>query len=298
MTQRNDLLPKFAAGGISCCILSAILNPFDLTKVRLQISNQLQKQVVEKHFLRAFADTAKDIVKKEGVLVLWTRGLAPSMLREGIYSSIRLGLYDPIRDHLVKDDKTHIPLSKKILAGFLSGGLGACMVNPADLVKIRFQGELGPSKYKHTFDAFNQIYKQEGVKNGLYRGVGATTLRAGVLTSAQMSSYDHSKYLILKHGLMVDGPQLHFLCAGISGLVATICTSPVDVIKTRIMHDKGNLYKNSMDCLIKTIRVEGMTAMFKGFLPNYLRLGPHLALSLPLYEQLRKLFGVGTLHSQ
>lgn len=29
----------------------------------------------------------------------------------------------------------------------------------------------------------------------------------------------------------------------------------------------------------------------KGWTPNYLRLGPHFILSIPLYEQLRRLFG-------
>jgi hypothetical protein len=79
--------------------------------------------------------------RNEGVLTLWKRGLVASMLREGSYSSIRMGLYGPIRSKLVNDEK-EVPLSKKILAGLLSGGIGSCFVNPTDVVKIRIQGEI------------------------------------------------------------------------------------------------------------------------------------------------------------
>uniref|UniRef100_A0A0A9G2P9 ADP,ATP carrier protein n=1 Tax=Arundo donax TaxID=35708 RepID=A0A0A9G2P9_ARUDO len=34
------------------------------------------------------------------------------------------------------------------------------------------------------------------------------------------------------------------------------------------------LYRNSYDCLVKTVRREGVTALWKGFLPTSARLGP------------------------
>lgn len=34
------------------------------------------------------------------------------------------------------------------------------------------------------------------------------------------------------------------------------------------------IYKNSIDCLCKTIKSEGVLAMYKGLLPTYLRIGP------------------------
>jgi hypothetical protein len=34
------------------------------------------------------------------------------------------------------------------------------------------------------------------------------------------------------------------------------------------------LYNGVVDCLKKTIKSEGVTALYKGFIPNYARLGP------------------------
>ena len=117
-------------------------------------------------------------------------------------------------------------------------------------------------------------------------------LRAALLTAGQMASYDHSKYLLKKYGLLEEGVPLHiaylpfavismclskpFLFSGslVSGLSATTASIPADVIKTRVMNDRGK-YKNSIDCLIQTLRSEGPRALFKGWLPAYFRLGPH-----------------------
>jgi len=36
----------------------------------------------------------------------------------------------------------------------------------------------------------------------------------------------------------------------------------------------GSMYKNSIDCLRQTVKAEGFFALYKGFLPVWLRLGP------------------------
>jgi len=80
----------------------------------------------------------------------------------------------------------------------------------------------------------------------------------------------------------------------VSGVVTTTASSPVDVIKTRIMNartDQSGLYKGPLDCLIKSLKYDGLMVLFRGWVPNYLRLGPHFVFSLPLFEQLRRFFG-------
>jgi hypothetical protein len=219
------------------------------------------------------------------------------MLREASYSSIRLGLYEPARSIIAPGKSvTEISLWQKILAGFVSGGVGSAIANPTDLIKIRFQARRPeqPKTYRNTFDAFIQIYRTSGLA-GLYKGVIPTTLRAAVLTSAQLSSYDHTKIQLRKLDLLPDGPIIHFLASFVSGLVTTTATSPVDVIKTRVMNATHGEYTGPLDCLLKLLRTEGPRALFRGWVPNYLRLGPHFIISLPLYEQLRSLLGAGYL---
>lgn len=205
----------------------------------------------------------KVIWVEEGVAGYY-RGITASMMRELSYSSLRMGLYEPAR-HLIVGDETksghEIKLWQKIAAGLISGAVGSSIANPTDLVKIRFQSWMPgqPRPYKHTIDAFVTIYKDAGL-SGLYRGVSATAARAAVLTSAQLSSYDETKWIMRRWGF-ADGYLVHLTAAVVAGLVTTTATSPVDVIKTRVMNDKGGMYKGSLDCFIKTVKSEGVRGM-------------------------------------
>lgn len=58
-------------------------------------------------------------------------------MRESIYSSLRLGLYEPFKRMLGASDRSNTPFWKKFLAGGMSGFLGAALANPTDLLKVR-----------------------------------------------------------------------------------------------------------------------------------------------------------------
>lgn len=62
------------------------------------------------------------------------------------------------------------------------------------------------------------------------------------------------------------------------GLAGALASNPVDVVRTRMMNQRvlaGNpLYKGTLDGLMQTWKNEGFFALYKGFWPNWLRLGP------------------------
>lgn len=50
---------------------------------------------------------------------------------------------------------------------------------------------------------------------------------------------------------------------------------------------RGLLYRGLVDCFIKMWRTEGIHGFFKGFMPNYTRLGPHTVLCFVFWDALR-----------
>ena len=58
---------------------------------------------------------------------------------------------------------------------------------------------------------------------------------------------------------------------------------------SRLYNQNGNLYKGVLDCALKTIRTEGVLAIYKGFLPHLARILPHTILTLSLAEQTNKM---------
>jgi solute carrier family 25 uncoupling protein 27 len=81
-----------------------------------------------------------------------------------------------------------------------------------------------------------------------------------------------------------------------SGLSATILSCPADVVKTRMMNQAAGVavYRNSLDCLTKTVKAEGAMALWKGFFPTWTRLGPWQFVVWVSYEQFRRLTGLSS----
>eukprot|EP01080_Neovahlkampfia_damariscottae_P005495 gene5495-9312_t len=283
---------KLLAAGSSASFVTLLFNFSDHTKVRLQVQNNNNKKLYN-----SFVDAWIKIGKQEGIGVLFGRGLTASLIREMSYSSVRIGMYDTIKAILPKTKSGDSSLINKILAGATTGAIGSSFVNPCDLIKVRqqavFPGEKMP--YKNFFTAVRDIVKQDGFR-GLYQGVGPTIVRAAVVTASQMGAYDHSKQHFLNNG-WDDNFKLHLMSALIASVNMAFWSSPVDVIKSRYMNDlsaSNRLYKSGFDCFMKTIKNEGILALYKGVMPNYFRLAGHCILALPIYEQFRMFLGLTT----
>jgi solute carrier family 25 protein 14/30 len=277
---------SFFYGGLSCMVAALFTHPVDTIKVRLQLHGELAASTK--------GNAITTMIQREGISSLW-KGLSASLLREGSYSTIRMGLYEPLKQALASPHETKEPLYKKIIAGGLAGMVGSGIANPTDLIKVRFQASSESAKVGLWATA-KQIVQQEGFV-GLYRGVGPTTQRAMILTATQLPIYDHSKRVLMETGYFQEGYTLHFIASMISGFFCATTTSPVDVVKSRYMNQqfqdgKGVMYSSTRDCFVKTIKAEGIAGLYKGWLPNWFRIGPHTVITFLILEQLRRLSGI------
>jgi len=315
MTSRNhgeqplSLTWVAVISGFSSCTAEFVTFPFDWAKTRLQLSGQ----TTPTHNVHSFKPTPSPIVpnvrkgmlkvmfdasKKEGFGVLFT-GLRPALLRQATYGTLKMTLYQHFKGVFSSRTKIRSDYSNA-LSAVASGALSSAICTPTDLVKVRLQG--GETRYQYTglMDAFVSIVKGEGWK-GLYKGVVPTTQRATLITLLTLPTYDFAKKVLLSkdhdrwsfHSR--DDVYTHFLASIFSAVVSTLGTQPIDVMKTRMMnqpfdeHGKGLLYNSSLDCMVKTVRTEGITACWKGTIPTFFRSGPWLIVFWCTYEQLKRL---------
>lgn len=291
----EDFIAKAGIGGGVCAMVSASLNPIDVTKIRMQNESRSSSRY------SGLIDAMKKIFREEGISGL-SKGIEPSMCREVFYSSIRMGAYEPIRSiisHVLGQEDHHTSAGVKFVSALFSGGIGSAIANPFDLVKTRFQATLPEESIPYgnsTLVALKDIARSDGVLSGLYRGWVATSGRAAALTSAQLGSYDVIKndILIAKLGIR-EGFGAHLCASMMAGVIATTAANPFDVIKTRYMADAKGIYKSLSDCVIHTFRKDGLSGFLRGWVPSYFRIGPHTVLSLLLIEQVRKLVGLDAL---
>lgn len=176
------------------------------------------------------------------------------------------------------------------------------IASPADLIKVRMQADSHlvsqalPPRYSGLFDALQKIICDEGFL-GLWKGVSPNVQRAFLVNMGELACYDHAKRFIIKNQICDDNLYGHTLSSIMSGLSATALSCPADVVKTRMMNqvsrEDGNVkYRNSYDCLVKTVRIEGLKALWKGFLPTWARLGPWQFVFWVSYEKFRQVAGL------
>lgn len=64
----------------------------------------------------------------------------------------------------------------------------------------------------------------------------------------------------------------------------TSVSSRVQVLKTRLALRKTGQYKGISDCARRILRVEGVSAFYKGYVPNMLGIIPYAGIDLAVYE--------------
>jgi len=278
------LFLQFASGGLANAITSSILNPMDVSKTRMQAEQAAGSTVGKSGLLQ----TAKRLFAEGGVVGLWRPGLSASICRELVYSGSRAGMYVPVRNYY-REKFGSESVMMKIAAAMTTGSIGAMIANPIDVVKIRLM--VNPTTYPNLYRGMNVIIEQEGIK-GLYKGLIPSTLRGATIACGEIATYDQSKTILRDVVKMPEGIVLHTIASIITGLVATTVSAPFDIVKTRAMNSTG--VSVGLIATVRTIiREEGIPTLFRGWLPSYLRHGPHALICFPILEQLRHLFGLG-----
>ncbi|XP_065854295.1 mitochondrial uncoupling protein 1 isoform X1 [Euphorbia lathyris] len=281
----------FASSAFAACVAEVCTIPLDTAKVRLQLQKKaVAGEGVSLPKYRGLLGTVGTIAREEGLSSLW-KGVVPGLHRQCLFGGLRIGLYEPVKNFYVgRDFVGDVPLTKKILAGLTTGALAICIANPTDLVKVRLQseGKLAPGvprRYSGALNAYSTIVRQEGV-GALWTGLGPNVARNAIINAAELASYDQVKQSILKIPGFTDNVVTHLLSGLGAGFVAVCIGSPVDVVKSRMMGDSA--YKSTLDCFIKTLKNDGPLAFYKGFIPNFGRLGSWNVIMFLTLEQAKK----------
>jgi len=232
----QPLWHRFVAGGVGDMVATLFTHPLDVLKVKLQLQGELDSRKVPLSPSHVFR-TARDVCGREGIARGMYRGLSAALLRQSLFSSARHGMYGIFVGSMM-------PMP----AGLLAGCASAAATNPTDVVLVRMQQGTGPPPYRTPFHGFVAIARSDRVR-GLWRGVGPTVTRAGVLTSTQAPVYELAKR---------TGAG-EFLASVVSAVSCALVITPVDTVRTRMMR-LGPKYRGVWSCVMLTVRTEGCAA--------------------------------------
>jgi hypothetical protein len=240
--------------------------------------------------------TTAKVVSEEGFFALW-KGVNAAWLREASYTSLRLGLYEPVKIAFgaTEDPKTSSFL-KMFLAGSVAGAIGSVAGNPFDVLKTRMM-TTGGTAQPSLVQVGQDLFKNQGI-SGFYRGIDSNIARAMVLNGTKMACYDQSKSVVVSvTGWSKKSLLTQFFSAVAAGFFMTCTVAPFDMIRTRVMNQPPDqkIYKGSIDCMVKIATNEGPLAFWRGFIPIWSRFAPTTTLQLIIFEQLRTVMGMKSL---
>ncbi|XP_034637340.1 brain mitochondrial carrier protein 1 isoform X1 [Trachemys scripta elegans] len=242
----------FVYGGLASLVAEFGTFPVDLTKTRLQVQGQSVDARFQEIKYRGMFHALFRIYKEEGILALYS-GIAPALLRQASYGTIKIGIYQSLKRLFVDrlEDET---LLINMICGVVSGVISSTLANPTDVLKIRMQAQ-GSLFQGGMIGSFIDIYQQEGTR-GLWRGVVPTAQRAAIVVGVELPVYDITKKHLILSGFMGDTILAHFVSSFTCGLAGAIASNPVDVVRTRMMNQRAivgsvELYKGTLDGLVK-----------------------------------------------
>ena len=233
--------------------------------------------------------TISSLLGTEGVTAFW-KGILFAYGRELSYTSIKLGAYAPVRD-MIGAGGSDAPFYLKFLAGAITGGVGSVVGNPFDVMKTLAQTNSGTSGGLSSL--VTDMYNSQGIA-GFYRGVQVNVARACVLNATKMGVYDISKGEITEMtGWARKDVRTAAASSFVAGFFMTLTVSPWDNLRTRLMNQPTDkkIYEGFSDCLVKTVKSDGIISLWRGFIPIWARFAPQAILQLLTIEYLYTFFG-------
>ncbi len=174
-----------------------------------------------------------------------------------------------------------------ILTGASAGASEAFVVVPFELIKIRLQDRASAGKYSGMIDCVVKTVKAEGPL-ALYNGLESTLWRHVLWNAGYFGCIFQIKSLLPRATDKSQQLRNDLLAGTIGGSVGTVLNTPMDVVKSRIQNSPkiaGTIpkYNWAWPAVGTVMKEEGFAALYKGFLPKVLRLGPGGGILLVVY---------------
>lgn len=302
----SSVAKSLLAGGIAGGLSRTAVAPLERLKILMQVQGN---EKVYKGTWQGLVHMART----EGVRGMM-KGNGTNCLRIIPNSAVKFLTYEELSGEIswyLKETTGSGELTPllRLIAGAGAGIVAMSATYPLDMVRGRLTVQEGKnSQYKGILHATTTIIREEGPL-ALYKGWLPSVIGVIPYVGLNFAVYETLKAMLLKQHGCRDERELsvpvRLGCGAIAGTFGQTVAYPFDVARRRLqvsgwsglkkLHaDHGNVvvYKGMIDCFVKTVREEGVKALFKGLAPNYVKVVPSIAIAFVTYEQVKELLGV------
>ena len=278
-TSNNPFLVSLLSGGIAGTSVDIALFPIDTIKTRLQ--------------------SPQGFINAGGFRGIY-RGVGAAAIGSAPGAALFFSVYEtskPIISNLQQRYgifENHPSFSHMISASI--GEVAACLVRvPTEVIKTKMQTNAAGSStvYSTIQMVLSEHSSQKSINplGGLYRGFGITLSREIPFAFIQFPIYEYAKVQWSNYQKYEVSPLQSAACGSFGGGIAAALTTPLDVVKTRMMlgRDKhGVAYNGVMDVMGRGLKEDGYAVFFRGIQPRVFWISLGGFVFFGMYETSRK----------
>lgn len=196
---------RFMAGSLAGITSQSLTYPLDLARARMAVTDKYTGY-------RTLRSVFVKIWVKEGPRTLY-RGYFATILGVIPYAGTSFFTYETLKREYTKMTGNVKPNTLVSLAfGAIAGVVGQTSSYPLDIVRRRMQTmgvtKDGINKYTNLFSTLKTIYREEGIKNGFYKGLSMNWIKGPIAVGISFSSYDFVKELLRELFHLKAGPSI------------------------------------------------------------------------------------------
>lgn len=270
------------AGSFAGMVEHTAMFPVDTLKTRMQVMREAGGSAHS-----SVAKTFTSIIRLEGAAGLY-RGIGAMALGAGPAHAVYFSVYEIFKERFGGNELGHHPLAHGA-AGVFATIASDAVFTPMDVVKQRLQ--LPGNAYRGVSDCIQSIMREEGFK-AFYASYRTTVLMNAPYTATHFATYEAVKASLKELWPEKTNEEqlfVHLTAGGAAGALASIITTPLDVVKTRLQCQGVNgaeRYGSSSiwEVITRITKKEGPRALLKGMKPRVLFYTPAAAICWSTYE--------------
>lgn len=283
----------FIAGGVAGAVSRTVVSPLE----RLKILYQVQSAGRTEYQMSIFR-ALKKMYTDEG----WRgfmRGNGTNCIRIIPYSAVQFASYSVYKRFAEDTPGADLSPIRRLICGGCAGITSVTCTYPLDIIRTRLSIqsasfaslEKSEGKLPGMWATGLKMYQTEGGIMGLYRGIIPTVAGVAPYVGLNFMVYESVRKYFTDPGEKSPVWYRKLAAGAISGAVAQTCTYPFDVLRRRFqiasMPGMGNKYKGIGDAIKTILTQEGFFGLYKGIIPNLLKVAPSMASSWLSFEVTR-----------
>ncbi|KAI6092279.1 solute carrier family 25 member 42 [Hypoxylon rubiginosum] len=291
----QPVVAAFCAGGVAGAVSRTVVSPLERLKILFQVQSAGHNE-----YKLSIGKALGKMWKEEG----WRgfmAGNGTNCIRIVPYSAVQFGSYNLYKRHFF-EKYPNAPLSpfERLICGGIAGITSVVFTYPLDIVRTRLSIQSASfaalsnkpkDKLPGMWTTLAVMYKEEGGLPALYRGIIPTVAGVAPYVGLNFMTYEFVRKYLTPEGDQNPSAVRKLLAGAVSGAVAQTCTYPFDVLRRRFqintMSGMGYKYKSIGDAVRMILSQEGPRGLYKGLIPNLLKVAPSMAANWLSFEVTR-----------